>query len=904
MIHDTLLLMRRVPCLLSLLLIFNFSAPFLLYASPAGKIIKDIEVRGLTRLEEGELIDLLSLNIGERLDREKLKAGIRRAFKKGIFQDIQAVSEEYDDGIRLIYRVREILIVNMIDVRGNQKISRKEVRNNFYYQQGELYRKEYINSARVDLMKFFQRKGYPDAEIEIFVDEDMMNSSVNITVEVEEGQALIVKKIIIPEAMRRLVALNENSVFDRDKADQSIKKIEEHYKKENYFNPLVGPWHFSEGELTIPVYPGLRVEVQFKNNSALSTNKLKGELTFIESGEVTDELVAETSDRIKRLYISRGFYNAEAAAGLVQDEETVRVTFVIFEGEKVLLKDVSFSGITINPESVKKIIPLKEKKPFNANRLDESRDTLRRFYNALGYLQADVLDIRKEFSDDGREINLEYVMSEGTKTIMEKISIEGNVLILTSQILEAIELHEGSPYNSLDIGDARHRLISYYRRYGFLDAVVAVDSRIEGKSAFITFKVTENRRAIVGKIILRGNHRTKAKIIFREFTIEEGDPFNSEEITNIKRHLYKLGIFNEVSIEALDPGNERNGEIVKDMLVTLKEAKAGSVEVTAGYGDYEGFRGSFDIKYRNIGGYDREAGFRTEISEVEKKFIFSFREPWLFNMDDIPLKIFLIRENRRSINIETRDVLYKLDKQSLIVGIEKEIAKGLKAGLDYEYSFTDTKDVEEDVILSKEDTGTLGIGSVSPSLFYDTRDNPFDPLSGSLHGIVVKYASQAFLSETEFIKGNFQSSWFFQLMKPVVFAFSLRGGAAHGFDTKELPLIERFFLGGRSSVRGYKNDALGPKGENGDPTGGNVLALLNWELRFSLKKGFGLVAFVDAGNVWQTFDDVEDELKYTAGAGLRYRTPVGPIRIDYGHKMNKEEGESSGEVHFSFGHAF
>ena len=123
-------------------------------------------------------------------------------------------------------------------------------------------------------------------------------------------------------------------------------------------------------------------------------------------------------------------------------------------------------------------------------------------------------------------------------------------------------------------------------------------------------------------------------------------------------------------------------------------------------------------------------------------------------------------------------------------------------------------------------------------------------------------------------------------------------------ENEELPLIERFFLGGRSSVRGYSYDSLGPKGDDGNPTGGNVFALTNWELRYSLGKGFGLVTFIDAGNVWQTIDDVQGELKYTAGAGLRYNTPVGPIRVDYGHKMNKDKGDSSGEVHFSFGHAF
>jgi outer membrane protein insertion porin family len=129
---------------------------------------------------------------------------------------------------------------------------------------------------------------------------------------------------------------------------------------------------------------------------------------------------------------------------------------------------------------------------------------------------------------------------------------------------------------------------------------------------------------------------------------------------------------------------------------------------------------------------------------------------------------------------------------------------------------------------------------------------------------------------------------------------------AQGFDkTTELPLVERFFLGGRTTVRGYEQDTLGPKGVNGSPTGGNAFVLTNLELRADVAKGFGIVTFLDGGNVWGRTGDIKfSEIKYTVGAGIRYNTPVGPLRIDYGHKLDKEKGESSGEVHFSIGHAF
>ncbi len=891
--------------LLSLLSGLYFSFPAPACATAYDETITAIDVAGLIRINEDELIDLMSLRIGEGLDRQKLARGIRRAFKKNIFNDIRVISEPSGGGIKLTYFVEEIPLVKKIVLKGNENMPGKLIRKTFYYQEGEDFKKELLQRSRLELIEFYKRKGYPDAAITITVKVDEENALVILYVNIDEGEPFIIKKINADPEVRFILSVTEGGLLDQDRLDRDMIKIEEHYKKKRYVNPVVGPYYFSQGELSVPVHPGPRVHVEFTNNREFSKRKLEKELVFMENEEVSDESVTETADRIRRLYVSRGYLNAQIAAGVERKDDLIKIAFLIFEGEKVILNKIDFTGVSIKTEALKRTLPFAENKPFNRNLLNDSRGLIVRFYNALGHLQADVKEIREDLQDNGREMHLEFIIDEGPRTTITSIEILGNEQIALSDVLDALHLDEGAPYNVIDIGDARRRVLSLYRRSGFLDADIDVKHDIDNNNASLIFRINEKRPSLVGKVILSGNRKTKAKIVNRELILAEGERYNYDHLTQVKQRLYQLGIFSEVSIDVLEPGIVKGDEVVKDVLITLKEGKSGSMEISLGYGDYEEARGSLGVSYNNLGGYNRQIGFRAEVSSVERRYIVNFREPWLFNWDYVPLKIFLIREEKRAINIETRSVLYKIDKQSFIAGIEKEIADGLKIGLDYEYSFTDTKDVEEDVILSREDTGTLVISSVSPSLFYDARDNPFDPSSGSLQRIVVKYASKALVSEAEFIKGSFLSSWYLKLMNPVVFAFSVRGGAAYGFgDNEEIPLIERFFLGGRATVRGYSNDALGPKGDDDNPTGGNVFALTNAELRFSLGKGFGLVTFIDAGNVWKTIDDVQDELKYTAGAGLRYNTPVGPIRVDYGHKMNKEEGDSSGEVHFSFGHAF
>jgi outer membrane protein insertion porin family len=899
------LIIKKLLFIFSVFLMSYLSFFTYIHASNSSELIKAIEVKGLTRIDREELIDLICFGVGDTLDREELNIGIRRAFKKGIFHDIKVVLEPYNGGIRLTYHIKEIPLVDSITVDGNKNFSRRKIKKIFYFKEGDNFKEEFLAKAREDLLEFYKRKGFPDAKIAITVKDTEKAAMVDINVNIEEGNPLIIKKIKVSADAGNVITLKEGDIFDKDELDKNIGKLKDHYKSENYIKPILGPYQFESGELIIPVHRGPKLELIFRNNAAVKAKKLKQEAPFIENEEVTDETVAETVDRIKRLYAGKGYYYVQVAAAVERAEDIIKVNFIIFEGKKVVLRNMNFTGISISPEAVKRVISLTEDEPFNNNLLNSSKESLVRFYNALGYLRMDIVDIRKEFQNDGRDLNLEFVINEGTQTKIKSIGIVGNRKISASQIRNVIKLKEESLYNVVDIGDARRRVLSLYGRRGYLDTSVEVESVIDKDNAFLTFKITEKKPSVIGKIILSGNHRTRPKIINREITLKEGELYNREEITKIRQRLYKLGIFNEVSIDILDHGNKGNDELVRDMLVSLKEGNAGSVEVSAGFGDYEKLRGSVDISYRNLGGYNRQVGFRAELSSVEKRYLLNFKEPWLFNKPNVPLKIFLLNEETRSINIETRDILYKIDRLSFIAGVEKEMIEGLKVGFDYEYSYVDTKDVEPGIILSKEDTGTIGISSISPSIFYDTRDNPFDPAAGSLQGFVLKYASEAFLSETEFIKVSLQSSWFLRIIKGVVFAFSLKGGAAYGFgETEEIPLIERFFLGGRSTVRGYSHDTLGPKGEDDNATGGNVFALTNWELRFSLGKGFSLVTFIDSGNVWRTADEVEASLKYTAGPGLRYNTPVGPIRIDYGHKMNKEPGDSSGEVHFSFGHAF
>jgi outer membrane protein insertion porin family len=337
----------------------------------------------------------------------------------------------------------------------------------------------------------------------------------------------------------------------------------------------------------------------------------------------------------------------------------------------------------------------------------------------------------------------------------------------------------------------------------------------------------------------------------------------------------------------------------------VKEGNAGAYEFGIGYADYEQFRGYAEVSYRNLWGLNRQGLLRGELSSLQQRFITQYTEPWLLGYP-LPFRVMFLYEDKKEISIPGREVRYRIERYAASAGVEKQLTDKLKSELYYEYSIVRTSDVQPDVVLSKEDVGTLAISSIRPSLVYDTRDNPFEPTKGIVAGLSVKIASSLLFSETDFVKVTLYGSTFHRLHRRVVLALSGRGGMAYGYDhTDELPLVERFFLGGRFSVRGYEQDTLGPKGADNNPTGGNAFAMGSIEFRTDVGRGFSLVPFLDLGNVWVKVSDVDpSDIKYTAGLGLRYGTPVGPLRVDYGFKLNKEKNESSGELHFSIGHAF
>ena len=900
--------MKKICTLLIIACAISLAArPSVCGAVTAGKV----EIRGLHYISEKEFLDIFGIRKGSEISRASVRNAIKSAFLKGVFDDI---SVRVPDGEHptVEVTVRERRFIRDVDIKGDCRLPKKVIRDLFPLKRGAIMRFDLLDADTEQLQRVVRTYGFPQTTVMAEVMQTKVPGKVDIVLTVNTGNPLIIKKIRIEvtpsledsgrlrAAIEGAMGLSIGETYSRPKVEKDLDRIRALLKKQGYYRPAVGPFSFENGELKISVAPGRLLEIGFQGNSAISTSSLLKELPFFDLGDIGDEVVGEAVDRMISLYHSEGYPFARIAPVITPGELHTKISFFVFEGERIMVGGVEFRHSDLPAKRLEEVSPLKVGAPYDPDALEKAKDSLGEFYAALGYLDARIKNINVDIDKAKATATVIMDIEEGKKTKIGTVDITGVSPGLKDKLLDVAAIKKGEPYNGVDISDARSRIVRFYSSRGYANVIVDVQRRISAYDASITFQVRTGEEFFFGKTIILGNKKTRYEVFKRGLAYSEGQPFDPRLLAEERQKLYRLGLFSDVQVEPVSaPGNRRN------VLIRVTEGDAGSVEFGLGYAEYEKFRGYLEVGYKNLWGMDRQILLRTEISSLEKRFIIQYNEPWFWGRP-LPLRVFFLYENKREFNLDNKETLYKLRRYTLTAGVEKKLAENLKGNLYYEFSLVRTSDVKPDVVLTKEDTGTLAIGSIKPGFIYDTRDNPFNPSSGFLAGISLKMASILFFSETNFTKLEIYGSNFHKLGSRVTLALAFRGGVAYSYGkTSQLPIVERFFLGGGSTVRGYAQDTLGPKGADGNPTGGNAFIVGNVEFRTNVGRNIGLVPFFDMGNVWVKAGDINPaDLKYTAGLGLRYTTPVGPIRIDYGFKLNKEPGESNGELHFSIGHAF
>jgi outer membrane protein insertion porin family len=894
-------------------------------ASPAGSapIVSSVrfQISSPYLISYEELSGLVTLRPGDPLTDAAVKDSIRGLYSKAAFREVVAYAREEAGKADLLFYLRPSPAISEIEVKGAKKVPSAQVQAASRIRRGTPLAERDFREAEESVKKLLRRKGFLSSTVSISASCNPENGAGKVRIDVGEGSPATVRSVRLPGAdffpedrLREILGTSPGSPFDYKRWEEGIRKLRVAYKKSGFLTVRISEADVAceDGEgfcLASRVEEGPRYEVAWEGPRRYSISKLE-QVSGIHGDEEMTEggVLHDLRERLIAFYRERGYLKAEADIGVTEEEGgRRRMKIDVREGLAGYLKEIRFAGNTnLSDRQLRKQMITEEKGAFSfltgsgkfrEEEWNEDLNALVGLYQKEGFVRARIAGVDSEWDDRGGITQTIRIVEDGRFRLRE-IRFKGNDHFLRSELMALIGNREGKFVDYVGLERDQEAVAVHYRNSGYLDVKIAARLLFdEGKDTTVAqFDIEEGPRYRRGKVVVQGNLLTDPVVVLREVGIPEGAPAGEKDLLKFQQSVYGTGLYKSVRIQKV----KRPSEGILDLVVEVEETLFFEIEFGPGYGTDTGVRGFVGAKNRNLDGRGRSFSTRLSASQKEQKYIGDLREPWILGNRwkwEGGLTAYYQEAVRKS---------FSLRKASVIPSITQTFFERSSLSFQYELSRDHVFDVAPGAILSREDQGSANIAAARVLFVLDLRDDPFNPRRGSVNSGSAELASYYFGSEVDYYKLAGQSSWYFPLFRKSTFVASGRGGYIRPLrDTVEVPIQKRFFLGGRTTVRGFEEESLGPRAADGTPTGGNYMLNLNAELRLPLQYGFNLALFVDAGSVWlRGTQDAGFDLRESTGLGLRYVTPVGPIALDYGWKLDRREGESASEWHFTIGAVF
>lgn len=647
------------------------------------------------------------------------------------------------------------------------------------------------------------------------------------------------------------------------------------------------------------------IKVDFQGNKEFDDSKLK-EAATINPGALADiTLINDIAVKLRSFYEGEGYYHANIVSVVKKvNEEEVILTYQIDEGKKVKIKEIIIKGNkAISAKKIKKAMNTGERKVYSFitgggyYKKDEMKadiERIRDLYYDNGYLKVVVADPMIELISN-EAMNIIITVSEGEQFIVSSYEVTGNNIVTTEELIKLIKLTPKKPFSKEILKRDVTAITDRYANSGYALVVIAPDviPDEDKREVKVTYKITEGDKYTIGRIDISGNTKTRDKVIRREIRLDEGDVFNAASLKRSYERLNNLQFFETVDISPLPKMEEK----IVDLDVKIKEKPTGFLSIGGGYSSVDGFIGIIDLTQGNLFGRGQYIKMRGQIGGKSSFYEFSFKDPWFLDKP-ISFGASIYKTEREYGNFDRKSTGFELS-------LGKNFWEYWHKSVAYNFERTTIFNIKEDAsIIVKSQEGKRTTSSISPAIARDTRDNYLDPMRGSRNSLSFTFAGLG--GSNAFIKALIDSGWYFPVFDVTAIHLRARIGYASGLFNKELPLYERYYVGGIYTVRGLDYGDAGPKDINKEPLGGEKELILNAEYIFPILSEYKFkgVVFFDAGRAYDKHETFGSDLRYTTGAGIRWISPIGPIRIEWGFNLDKRAGEPSSRVEFTFGTFF
>ncbi|MBU2262109.1 MAG: outer membrane protein assembly factor BamA [Proteobacteria bacterium] len=643
-------------------------------------------------------------------------------------------------------------------------------------------------------------------------------------------------------------------------------------------------------------------EIRIRGNKAVKKDDIEGVMTVRSRQTVNPEKLKADTEKIKTLYDGKGFYNAEIGYEIVRERERdVAILINIVEHEKLFIRNIAFEGNrAFTTKELKNMMTTNEWGIFHFftdsgvlknEQLKQDVGKINAFYLNNGFINAQVGE--PVITPDREGITIKIPISEGKQFRVGKVQITGDELTASRVDLFAkLQIVKKDFYDR----EAIMKDIDYLTQacndegYANADIIPRTEPREETQTVDVTYEIAKAKLVYFNRINITGNTKTRDKVIRRQLSVVEGSLYNRTKLKDSYMALNRLRYFEEIDFQA-EKGPD---ETLTDVNIRVKEKPTGIFSIGAGYSALDHAVFSAQVSQQNLFGRGQILSLKASLGSRTTLYDLSFIEPWLF---DMPLwsKFDLW-------NLYREYDSYNLDSKGLNATFGYPLWPYVTGYVGYRLSLDNVKDIQDTAsYYVKKQAGETTSSGVTVSLTRDSTDDAIFPSTGSRNSASVEYTGGPLLGDVSYTRFGASSSWFFPLPLDGVFGVRGRMGAIKGNEGKEVPVYERYYLGGINSIRGLRE--VGPKDPlTGDVIGGETMMSFNAEYTFPLIKNAGMrgLFFFDTGNSWNKGYHLGD-MRRTAGAGIRWYSPIGPLRLEWGYVLDRKDGESPSRWEFTIG---
>ncbi len=710
------------------------------------------------------------------------------------------------------------------------------------------------------------------------------------------------------DAIKRVVKTQPGDIYNLKSLSEDLKAI---YAM-GYFDDIQVETEASPdgNKVTFRVKEKLTLRnVIISGNQWVFDNEEIKEVITAKRGSILNiNVIQNDMSRIEDLYKEKNYHNVKLDYKIFERQNNqADLEFIIEEGAKLKIEKIVFQGNkAFTDKKLKRQMLTSEASilswfteagELDENNLEQDVARLRSFYHNSGYIRAQVGEPQVEFKES--DIIITIKIDEGPPFKVGKVTVVGDLILTEEELLKDIKITQEEFYNREVLRTDVLTFTDLYadEGYAFADVVPMITQIPEDLRVDISFNIEKGKPVSYEEIIISGNTKTRDKVIRRQLRVYEQELTSATQLKRSISNLQRLDYFEDVKVDT-SKGSADDKMVLK---IDVAEKSTGSFSFGAGYGNVESVFGTAQISERNLFGRGQTLGLQGILGAKTQKIILSFTEPYIY---DIPL----------AGTVKIYDWVYDYDdyeKDSIggSIGLGYPVFDYTRFGLTYLYDISDITNIDDDASDSiKELAGENIKSSISSNLKYDSRDKRFLATKGALHSISFEFAGLG--GDIGFTKYIGETAWYIPLVWDFVGIAHAKGGYVVQNKKLILPDYEKFYMGGIGSLRGFERDDLAPKDDEGASVGGESMVQFNFELVFPLLKDVGVhgVLFFDTGKVYEEGEDIifdPTELRQSAGGGIRWLSPMGPLDIEYGYILDPEDSDHGpGQFEFSMASSF